>query len=211
MANHILVQSRRQRISFHVRVETPLVFLLNELIDNLTLTTHRATSCSAQAGHTPRMFTSVCVTVNPLGTGTHSSAALLHLQNPKPLRTSRTRNGMLIHVRAIPRRRPFQMYLLHQMMLHQSIEAVIDRGHRDFWFLGLGLYENLIRRRMLLGMIQQHAIYHAPLRRRPQPGLSNTGIHHTALTVWRHKHRTCLHILHRAHNLVDSVVTVNLN
>ena len=60
--NHILVQPRRQRVRFHIRVETPLVFLLNKLINDFALAAHRDTSCSAHAGQTPRMFISVCVT-----------------------------------------------------------------------------------------------------------------------------------------------------
>ena len=73
-----------------------------------------------------------------------------HLNVVNPTAASHRKNGsarcMFGQNRVAPRSR---LTCLHQPALHQRIQTVVDRGHRDLRHLALGPQKHLLRRRMV--------------------------------------------------------------
>ena len=53
---------------------------------------------------------------------------------------------VLVHIRAVTRGRAIEVHLLHEMMFHQRIKAVVNRGHRNIRLLLFGVQKHFIRR-----------------------------------------------------------------
>ena len=85
----------------------------------------------------------------------------IHVKNPAALIAIKM--AMLPHVRAIARRRAFQVYMPHEAALHQRIQAIINRRVRDLRHLPFRPHKNFVRRGMI-ALVQQHVIDLLPLR-----------------------------------------------
>ena len=115
---------------------------------------------------------------------------------------------VLVHIRAVARGRAVEVHRLYEMMFHQRIKAVVNRGHRKIRFLLLGVQKHFVRRRMIQ-LIEQHAIHHLPLSRRPQPRLDDATAHHPAIAPGRNKDSACFDVLHSAASIADGPRGVN--
>ena len=75
--------------------------------------------------------------------------------------------AMLAHIRAKTRRPAVHVHLARHAGLHQRIETIINRRHRNIRHLALGANKNFLRRRMI-PLLDQHIIHLLALRGEPE-------------------------------------------
>ncbi len=75
--------------------------------------------------------------------------------------------AMLVHIWAIAHSRAIEVDLFNQVALHQKVQAVVNRGHRNIGQTFLGAHKNLLSRGVIT-FLEEHAIDMLPLGREPE-------------------------------------------